>query len=176
MRQDNWFAHAGHTTVATFQGLFLPIQPELVAGGGYRYPLTANSSVTASFYDVHIPTSDRIGHSGNVGTLSYKYNPRETFWLTADLRISHGIGGAGRLYYKTERDNVQALVRYVPLRFASVGANNFRGLHTDSHRTRHIHREIRCNSDVLQQQSGAAEFKGNDDLDSAISLSTHTEP
>jgi hypothetical protein len=138
MRQDNWFVHAGYTTVATFEGLFLPTQPELVAGGGYRYPLTENSSLTASFYHVQVPASDLIGRSGNVGDVRYKYSPRENFWLTADLGISHGIGGAGRLYYKTERDNIVALVRYMPLQFASLGANNFRGLHTDLSWTRRV--------------------------------------
>jgi hypothetical protein len=138
MRQDNWFVHAGYTTVATFQGLFLPTLPELVVGGGYRYPLTATSSITASFYRMQIPASDPIGHSGNVGTVSYKYTPRETFWITADAGFSRGMGGAGRLYYKTGRDSIVALARYVPLGFASLGANNFRGLHTDFSWTRHI--------------------------------------
>jgi hypothetical protein len=139
MRQGNWFVHAGYTTVATFQGLFLPTQPELVIGGGYRYPLTVNSSITASFYRVQVPASDLIGHSGNVGTLSYKYSPRETFWFTADAGVSQGgIGGAGKVYYRTERDNIVALARYMPLQFASLGANNFRGLHTDAAWTRHV--------------------------------------
>ena len=40
MTQDNWFVHAGYTSVATFEGLFLPLQPEFVIGGGYRYPIT----------------------------------------------------------------------------------------------------------------------------------------
>jgi len=74
MRQDNWFVHAGYTTVAAFQGLFLPTQPELIAGGGYRHALSTNSSVTASFYHIRIPASDLIGHSGDVGSLSYKYS------------------------------------------------------------------------------------------------------
>jgi hypothetical protein len=139
MRQDNWFVHAGYTTVAAFQGLFLPIQAELVAGGGYRDPLTANSSVTASFYHIQVPASDLIGHSGNVGAVSYKYSPRETLWFTTDLGISDGVvGAAGRLYYKTWRDNIVALVRYMPLGFAALGANNFRGLHTDLSWTRHL--------------------------------------
>lgn len=138
MREGNWFVHAGYTSVATFQGLFLPTQPELVAGGGYRYPLTGNSSITASFYDVQISASDQIGHSGRIGTVSYKYSPRETFWVIADAGFSHGLGGAARIYYKTERDNIVALVRYVPLQFASLGANSFRGLHTDFSWTRHI--------------------------------------
>ena len=137
MRQGNWFVHFGYTTVATFQGLFLPTQPEMVAGGGYRRSFTAHSTITASFYHLQVPASDLIGHSGNIGTLSYKYSPRETFWFIADVGISRGIGGAGRLYYKTGRDNIVALARYEPLRFASLGANNFRGLHTDFSWTRH---------------------------------------
>ena len=36
-------------------GLFLPTQPELVIGGGYRYPLSLNSSLSASFYHMQIP-------------------------------------------------------------------------------------------------------------------------
>jgi hypothetical protein len=138
MLQDNWFVHAGYTSVATFEGLFLPVQPELVAGGGYRYPLTANSSLTGSFYQVRVPASDLLGHSGSIGDVRYKYSPRENIWFTADLGISHGIGGAEQLYYKTERDSLVALVRYMPLRFASLGANNFRGVHTDLSWTRHV--------------------------------------
>jgi len=136
--QDNWFVHAGYTSVATFDGLFLPVQPELVAGGGYRYPLTADSSITGSFYNIRVPTSDLLGRSGSVGDVRYKYSPRETLWLTADLGISHGIGGAGRLHYITGRDTILALVRYMPLGFASLGANNLRGLHTDFSWARHV--------------------------------------
>lgn len=138
MQQDNWFVHAGYTSVATFEGLFLPIQPELVAGGGYRYPLTENSSITGSFYRVQVPSSDLLGHTGNIGDVRYKYSPRENFWFTADLGISHGVGGAGQLLYKTERDNIVALVRYMPLPFASLGVNNLRGLHSDVSWTRHV--------------------------------------
>ncbi len=139
MLQDNWFVHAGYTSVATFEGLFLPTQPELVAGGGYRQPLTKNSSITGSFYQLQIPASDLLGRSGSIGDLKYKYSPRgESFWLSADLGISHGIGAAGRLHYRTERDTLAALVRYMPERFASLGANNFRGLHTDFSWTRHV--------------------------------------
>jgi hypothetical protein len=138
MTQDNWFVHAGYTSVATFEGLFLPIQPELVVGGGYRQPLTENSSITGSFYQVQIPASDLWGRSGGIGDVRYKYSPWENFWFTADLGISHGIGGAGRLHYQTERDTLLALVRYMPVQFASLGVNNLRGLHTDLSWTRHV--------------------------------------
>lgn len=59
MREANWFVHAGYTSVATFQGLFLPTQPELVIGGGYRHPLTDNFSITASFYDFRASAAGR---------------------------------------------------------------------------------------------------------------------
>ncbi len=139
MLQDNWFVHAGYTSVATFEGLFLPVQPELVVGGGYRQPLTANSSITGSFYQIQVPASDLLGRSGSIGDLKYKYSPRpETFWMSVDLGISHGIGAAGRFHYKTKRDALVALVRYMPEQFAALGANNFRGLHTDFSWTREV--------------------------------------
>ncbi len=142
MRQDNWFVHSGYTSVATFDGLFLPIQPELVAGGGYQHPLTVNSSLTASLYHVRTQASNPIGRSGTIGTMRYKYMPRETFWVTADAGISHGAGAAGRLYYKTGRDNIVALVRYMPPRFASLGGNNFRGFHADASWMRQVAKRI----------------------------------
>ena len=42
------------------------------------------------------------------------------------------------IYYKTERDSVVALLRYVPPQFAALSANNVRGLHSDFSWTRHI--------------------------------------
>ncbi len=136
--EGNWFVHAGYTSVATFDGLFLPIQPEFVAGGGYRYPLTENSSISASFYQVLVHASDLEGRSGSIGDLRYKYKPRENFWFDADLGISHGIAAAGRLHYITDRDTILGVARYMPLEFASLGANNLRGLHTEFSWTRHV--------------------------------------
>ena len=138
LRQDNWFVHTGYASVAIFEGLFLPTQAELVAGGGYVHPLTENSSLTGSFYRVQVPASDRLGRTGNIGDLRYRYSPWEDFWFTAELGISHGIGGAGRLHYITRRDSLLALVRYMPPPFASLGANNMRGLHADMSWTRHV--------------------------------------
>ncbi len=137
-RLGNWFVHAGYTSVATFDGLFLPIQPELVVGGGYHRPLTPNSSFTASFYQIQVRAADQGGRSGSIGDLRYQYKPRENFWFNADLGISHGIAGSGRLHYITARDNIEATVRYLPLEFASLGANNLRGLHADFSWTRHV--------------------------------------
>ena len=138
MTDGNWLVHAGYTSVATFDGLFLPLQPELIAGGGYRYPLTENSSITGSFYHVDVRASDLRGRSGNIGDLRYKYKPRETFWLTADLGIGDGIAAAGKVHYVTKRDTILGLIRYMPIQFASLGANNLRGLHTDFTWNRHV--------------------------------------
>jgi hypothetical protein len=129
--EGNWFVHAGYTGVTTFEGLFLPIQPELVVGGGYRYALTENSSITGSFYQVRVPTSDLLGHSGSIGDVRYKYKPREGFWFTGDLGISRGIAVSGKLHYRSDRDTMQGLLRFMPVRFASLGANNLRGFHSD---------------------------------------------
>ncbi len=146
MQQGNWYVHAGYTSVATFEGYFLPVQPELVVGGGYRQALTANSSITGSFYQIQVPSADLLGRSGSVGDVRYKYIPRENFWFTADLGVSHGVAAAaGRFLYKTERDNIAALARYIPEQFASLGANNFRGLHTDFAWDRHLTGKFEAN-------------------------------
>ena len=142
MTDGNWFVHAGYTSVVTFDGLFLPLQPELVVGGGYRYPLTENSSITGSFYHLEIRPSDLLGRSGNIGDVRYQYRPRETFWLNADLGFGDGLAAAGKLHYVTERETVLGLVRYMPEQFASLGANNLRGLHTDFSWTRHISKKF----------------------------------
>ena len=44
-----------------------------------------------------------------------------------------------KLHYITDRDTILGLVQYMPLEFASLGANNnLRGLHTDFSWTRHV--------------------------------------
>ncbi len=138
MEDGNWFVHAGYTSVASFEGLFLPLQPDLLWSGGYRYPLTDNSSITASFYDIQVHASDLLGRSGTIGDLKYRYSPREDFWFSTDLGLSRGIGASGRIHYRSDRDILVGLVRYVPLGFASLGINNLRGLHTDISWTRHV--------------------------------------
>jgi hypothetical protein len=142
VRDGNWFGHVGYTSVETFDGLFLPVQPEFVAGGGYRYPLTENSSLSGSFYEVRVHASDRLGRSGSIGDLRYQYKPRENFWFNADLGISRGIAGSGKLHYISDRDTILGLARYMPVEFASLGANNLRGLHTDLSWTRHVTKKL----------------------------------
>lgn len=68
------------------------------------------------------------------------------------------------VYYKTERDYIAGLVRYMPLQFSSLGANSLRGLHTDLSWTRHITNKLRDDPNVLQQQSVAAGYPGNEHL------------
>ena len=136
------FSTAGYTSVATFDGLFLPVQPELVVGGGYSYPLTENSSITGSFYDIRIPSRIWKGVRERWATCGTNTVPSESFWFTADLGISHGIGAAGQLHYVSERDTILALARYMPEQFASLGANNLRGLHTDLSWSRHVTKEF----------------------------------
>lgn len=146
MEDGNWFVHAGYTSVAAFEGYFLPLQPELVVGGGYRYPLTENSSITGSFYYIDVHASDLLGRSGPIGDLRYRYSPREDFWYTVDLGISHGVGAAGKFHYKSDRDTIIGLARYMPLEFAALGINNLRGLHTDFSWVRHVTKKFDATS------------------------------
>ena len=118
-----------------------------MAGGGYRYPLTENSSITGSFYQVQVPASDRQGIPEVSATCDTNTSPAKTSGSRADLGISHGIAAAGRLHYLTERDDIEGLVRYMPLAFASLGANNLRGLHTDFSWNRHVTKRFEAGLD-----------------------------
>ena len=86
MAEGNWFVHAGYTSVAAFEGLFLPLQPELVVGGGYRYPLTDEFLDHGFILLYRVHASDLLGRSGPIGDVRYRYSPREDFWFT------HGLG------------------------------------------------------------------------------------
>ena len=138
VRQDNWFLHAGYTSMATFDGLFLPTAAEVMIEGGYRYSLTEHSSLTGSLYDFSVPSSDRIGRSGMVGLLTYKYTPSDNLVFSAELGLSRGIAGSSRLDYKGDRDKIKGSIRRAPSTFASLGANNLRGLRSDFSWTRNL--------------------------------------
>jgi hypothetical protein len=145
-RQDGWFFHAGYTSVASFDGLFLPARAEGVIEAGYRRKLSPHSSVTGSFYHFSVPPSDLVGRSGTVVLLTYAYSPSENLHLSADLGLSRGIAGSARLDYKSDRDNIRGTVRYAPSTFASLGATNLRGLRSDLSWTRRL--TVKLSNDV----------------------------
>ncbi|MGJ5815263.1 hypothetical protein [Paludibaculum fermentans] len=138
IRQDGWLLHAGYTSVASFEGLFLPTCAEGVVEVGYRKPLTEHSSLTASFNHFSVPSSDAVGRSGSVGVVTYDYTSGEALRVSADVGLSRGVGASARLDYRGDRDTVRGSFRYAPSTFASLGANNVKGFHSDLSWTRKL--------------------------------------
>ena len=136
--QDGWFLHAGYTSVAAFDGLFLPAKAEDAIEGGYQYTLTEHSSLTGTYYYFRVPSSDLVGQSGSVGLLTYDYSLGENFHFSTDLGVSDGVGASARLIYNSDRDTIKSSFRYAPSTFASVGSNNLRGLRSDISWTRRL--------------------------------------
>jgi hypothetical protein len=154
--QGGWFLHAGYTSTAAFDGLFLPTKAEDAIEGGYKYALTEHSSLTGSYYYFKVPSTDLVGRSGSVGLLTYAYNLGENLHFSADLGVSAGLAGSARLNYKSHRNTLKGSFRYAPSTFSSLGANNLRGLRSDISWTRHLTSKLSNDLDLLQQQTGAA--------------------
>jgi hypothetical protein len=65
-QEGNWFFHAGYTSPAEFQNIFLPTLAEGVFGGGYRFFVTPTSSLTTSVYKLTVPGQDQTGTAGMI--------------------------------------------------------------------------------------------------------------
>ena len=131
IRQDGWFLHAGYTSIASFEGLFLPTRPESVVEVGYRHALSADSSLSGSVYRFGVPASDSVGRSGYAGVVTYAKSRGENFKFTADLGVSRGVSAAASVDYRGAGDQFRADIRFAPSTFASLGTNNLRGLQAD---------------------------------------------
>jgi hypothetical protein len=144
--------------------------------GGYRYSLSEHSSLTGSLYDFSVPSSDSVGRSGMVGLLTYKYSPSENLKFIVDLGLSRGLAGSSRLDYKSDRDKIKGSIRYAPSTFASLGANNLRGLRSDLSWTRKLSSKI---SSILTFYSNKLALPGTQQstetagIQFQYSLSTH---
>ena len=137
-RDDGWFVHAGYTSIASFEGLFLPTKAERAIEAGYQHSLGDNSTIIGTLYDFKVTPLDVVGKSGVMGMLTYAYSPSENFHLSADLGVSHGIGESFRLDYTGTRDRIRGLFRNAPMKFAALGTNNLHGLRSDINWTHHV--------------------------------------
>lgn len=122
---DHWRLHAGYTAYATYQSLLIPIDRELVAGGGYALRVGDRSRWTPSIFAYR----DRTGRKGgNVLSMLYEYRDGERLTSRAELGFSHGFGGALQLFGSGAHDQLRVDVRYRPEDFAIAGAGDTRGL------------------------------------------------
>lgn len=121
---DRWRIHAGYTAYATYQSFFLPIERQLVAGGGYVHRTGARSKITSSAF--------AFAGEGTVLSLVHDYRDGDRLTTRGELAYSRGFGAAADVSYATARDRAHAAFRYRGDDFAVAGPGSPRGFFGDA--------------------------------------------
>jgi cell division septation protein DedD len=124
---DRWRLHAGYTAYAAYRSFLIPVERQLVAGGGYVFRTGARSTVMPSLF--------AIRGEGTVASLLYSYEEADRLNVRGELGYSGDVGAAGELAFDGESDRVRAVFRYRPDAFAAAGTAP-RGLFGDASWTR----------------------------------------
>jgi hypothetical protein len=116
---EHWRLHAGYTAYATYRSFLVPVERQVVAGGGYVFRTGARSTITPSVF--------AIRGEGSVASLLFVYDQPERLLVRAEAGYSHGLGGAAEIAYDGRHDRVRAAFRYRPDDFAVAGTATPRG-------------------------------------------------
>lgn len=136
MKQGPWMLHAGYSSFAVFENLFLPSDREGVFGGGYQRSIGKHSTLTPSLF--YFTSSGNRTRSGPVGSLLYEYEPGESLRFRAELGISRGIGFSAALDRERPGERFSARFRFQPQNFAALSVNNLHGMFADVFWTRRL--------------------------------------
>lgn len=135
LRQGPWQAHAGYSFFGNFEHLLLPTSKESVAGIGYRYALTPQSSLTPHVY--YFDIAEQSGRSGPLASLLYETRPATGLALSAEVGIGRAVGAA--LAFEAERPGRRAWarLRFTPSAFPSLSTNYQSGRQVEGGWTAH---------------------------------------
>lgn len=123
-RDDRWHLHAGYTAFATYRSLFVPIERQFVAGGGYTIRTGRRSMVRPSVFTYF--------GEGTVLSLVHEYRDVDRLATRMELAYSRGIGAAAEVSWTSARDRVDADVRYRGDDFAVATPASPRGFFGDA--------------------------------------------
>ncbi|HXB20182.1 MAG TPA: carboxypeptidase regulatory-like domain-containing protein [Candidatus Solibacter sp.] len=143
--------HAGYTSVAGFQSLFLPAHKQLISGGTFVHPLSADSQVGVSGYYIQ---RDRFAldpqAAQGVGTLFFRKHTLQGTSLAAEVGLSRGIEAAASFEHATDADQLHMSARYRPRYYAASDIDNLNGLQSEG-RWNHL-----WSSHLISDLSGSA--------------------
>jgi hypothetical protein len=125
--------HAGYTSVAGFQSLFLPAYKQLIFGSTFAHQLSENSQigVTGYFLQRSPLVSDRRTAQG-LGTVFFKRHTQQGSDFSAEVGISKGIGAAIAAAHNSDRDEFYVTARYRPRFYAASNTDNLNGLQSEA--------------------------------------------
>jgi hypothetical protein len=137
MEEHGFFVHVGYTSPSMFNDVFLPTLREGVFGGGYRYSLDSQSSLTFSLYRFTAPPTVAGGQQvnmqpGTVLSTQYAWRPNANLHLTAEIGYSRSVGGSAELVYTRPGETLNARFRFTPENFAALTTNRFPGITSDA--------------------------------------------
>ncbi|HEY6250375.1 MAG TPA: carboxypeptidase regulatory-like domain-containing protein [Candidatus Angelobacter sp.] len=130
--------HAGYTSVAGFQSLFLPAHKQLISGATFAHAVSPDSQVGVTGYFIQRdPTAFDRQASQAVATMFFKRHTRQGTDLSAEVGLSGGVGGAVSLTHNTDSDEFHLAGRYRPRHYATSDTDNLNGLQGET-RWNHI--------------------------------------
>lgn len=125
--------HAGYTSVAGFQSLFLPTRKQLISGATFAHHISADSQVGATGY--YIQRDSLLSHTQlaqAVGTLFFRKHTLHGTDLAAEVGLSDGVGGAASFAHHGEADQFHISARYRPRHYAATDVDSLNGLQSES--------------------------------------------
>jgi len=126
----NWRLHAGYTSNALYDSVFIPTRRELVFGGAYVWQVTPRSRLMPSLFAY--PTAHpEVGQRGGVASLTWDYANGDFMHAQTELGVSHGIGAATLLEIENDTNRLRLDVRHRPRGFASAGPVDVHGTYSD---------------------------------------------
>ncbi len=125
--------HAGYTSVAGFQSLFLPTLKQLIYGATFAHPLSGDSQIgmTGNFIQRDPTATDRQTAQG-VGTLFFRRHAFQGSDFAAELGFSNGIGGAASFAHSDKAGQFHITARYRPRHYAASETDNLKGLQSET--------------------------------------------
>jgi hypothetical protein len=183
--------HAGYTSVAGFQSLFLSAHKQLISGATFAHPLGGDSQVgITGYYIQHDPFALDPHAAAGVGTLFFRKRSLHGTALAAEVGLSDGIGGAASIEHSTDVDQLHVAARYRPRRYAAADIDNLNGLQSEA-RWDHVlgshfasdfsgsatHIFTRSGAQSIDVGTGSLRFRASNriSLSSGISLSSFSD-
>ncbi len=125
--------HAGYTSIAGFQSLFIPTHRQLISGATFAHPLNRDSQIGVTGYYIQRDAMalDRQTAEG-VGTLFFNKHPQHGTDVSAEVGLSNGVGGALSLARSTDADQFHITARYRPREYAASDTDNLKGLQSEA--------------------------------------------
>jgi len=121
--------HAGYTSAAGFQSLFLPVQKQFISGVTFAHHYAPNLEIGVASYFIQRDGAaiDRQVAQG-LGTLFFRLHTRQGYDLWAEAGFSKGVGGALALAHDTSSTQLHIDAHYRPKQYAASDTDTLKGL------------------------------------------------